>query len=62
MLMTVASAQFNILKENLKNIDYRYGKEDGQKKIIENNFNNCVKHHKAIVEYDFFISFCIILT
>jgi hypothetical protein len=57
MLMTVASAQFNILKENLKNIDYRFGKEDGQKKIIENNFNNCVKHHKAIVEYDFFYFF-----
>ncbi|CAH1373873.1 unnamed protein product, partial [Tenebrio molitor] len=51
MLMTVASAQFNILKENLKNIDYRFGKEDGQKKIIENNFNNCVKHHKAIVDF-----------
>jgi hypothetical protein len=53
MLMTVGSAQFNILKENLKNIDYRSEGNDNQSKIIERNFNQCVKHHKAIVEYGF---------
>ncbi|CAH1381872.1 unnamed protein product [Tenebrio molitor] len=57
MLMTVGSAQFNILKENLKNIDYRSEGNDKQSKIIERNFNKCVKHHKAIVEFVYKIEY-----
>jgi hypothetical protein len=48
-LITIASAQFDILKENLKNIFYKSGGEDDTK-LIEICFKNCVKHHNEIIK------------
>lgn len=42
MLITLASAQFDILKEKLKNIDYKSGSRF--------EFKACVKHYKEIVK------------
>ncbi|EEZ99358.2 Putative odorant receptor 71a-like Protein [Tribolium castaneum] len=46
MLITIASAQFDILKEKLKSIDYRH-----ELVTIEFEFKACVKHHKEIVNF-----------
>ncbi|KAJ3664914.1 hypothetical protein Zmor_000448 [Zophobas morio] len=47
MLISVASGQFEILKENLKDIDY--GSPDLTK--TNESFKNCVKHHREIVRF-----------
>lgn len=49
MLITVASAHFDILKENLKGIDYKTGKTNSAE-AIWTNFKHCVSHHKKIVQ------------
>ena len=46
MLISVASGQCDILKENLKNIDYEL--EDAEK--AKENFKKCAQHHKAIIK------------
>ncbi|XP_044259103.1 odorant receptor Or1-like [Tribolium madens] len=50
MLITVASAQFNLLKEALKRMDFR-PEGHNTKKLIEAKFENCVNHHKEIVKF-----------
>lgn len=45
MLISIASGQFEILKHNLKNINW----QDDQKKT-EKQFVSCVKHHEEIVK------------
>ncbi|CAH1374577.1 unnamed protein product, partial [Tenebrio molitor] len=57
MLITVASAEFEILKGNLEKIDYRSNGVKEHSKIIENNFNKCVKHHKAVVNFVYKIEY-----
>ncbi|RZC37342.1 7tm 6 domain containing protein, partial [Asbolus verrucosus] len=49
MLITVATAEFDILKENLKTINFRSECEARANKTV---FKNCIKHHKAIVKYE----------
>ncbi|KAJ3664965.1 hypothetical protein Zmor_000493 [Zophobas morio] len=46
ILITIASAEFDILKENLKNLDYK-----GDKLRVGKKFNDCVNHHKEIVRF-----------
>nr|CAM84002.1 olfactory receptor 4 [Tribolium castaneum] len=49
MLITVASAEFNLLKGALKTIDF-HPKGHNTKQLIEAKFENCVNHHKEIVK------------
>ncbi|KYB28981.1 hypothetical protein TcasGA2_TC032272 [Tribolium castaneum] len=50
MLITVASAEFNLLKGALKTIDF-HPKGHNTKQLIEAKFENCVNHHKEIVKF-----------
>ncbi|KAJ3666143.1 hypothetical protein Zmor_001597 [Zophobas morio] len=50
MLITVVSAEFDILKENLKTTDYKTYNESAKKQIQE-KFQHCVEYHKAIVAF-----------
>nr|XP_015837915.1 PREDICTED: putative odorant receptor 71a [Tribolium castaneum] len=47
LLVTIASFQCDILKENLKNIYYNYDKEHD----IRETFKDCIRHHEEIIKF-----------
>lgn len=49
MLITVASAEFNLLKEALKEINFKPGGQN-TKEFIETRLENCINHHKETVK------------
>ncbi|KAJ3656620.1 hypothetical protein Zmor_015682 [Zophobas morio] len=47
ILISIASGQFEVLKENLRSINY----ENDDSETVELAFKKCVKHHKKIIKF-----------
>ncbi|RZC36750.1 7tm 6 domain containing protein [Asbolus verrucosus] len=55
VLITVASAEFDILKESLKNINYKSDDQNTNSRNIQIYFKNCINHHKEIMNLVYII-------